>query len=42
MIVEGFAGIEEAHARIEPFWKSSFPEDPSAIKIKVKEPELPR
>lgn len=41
-IVEGFAGIEEAHARIEPFWKSSFPEDPSAIKIKVKEPEPAR
>lgn len=41
-IVEGFAGIEEAHARIEPFWKRTFPEDPSDIKIKVKEPELPR
>lgn len=41
-IVEGFAGIGEAHARIEPFWKSSFPENPTDIKIKVKEPDLPR
>jgi len=37
-IVETFPGIEEAHARIEPFWKNSFPSDPSAIKIKVQEP----
>ena len=37
-IVKGFPGIEEAHARIEPFWKSSFPADPAAIKIKVQEP----
>lgn len=38
-IVEGFSSIEEAHARIEPFWSNSFPNDPSDIKIKVKEPD---
>ncbi len=37
-IVEGFAGIEEAHARIEPFWSNSFPASGADIKIKVKEP----
>ncbi|MBI4079972.1 hypothetical protein HY414_01985 [Candidatus Kaiserbacteria bacterium] len=41
-IVEGFAGIAEAKARIEPFWKRTFPEDALDIKVKVKEPELPR
>lgn len=37
-IVQGFTGIEEAHARIEPFWSSSFPEDADDIKVKIKEP----
>lgn len=37
-IVEGFPGIEEARARIEPFWKRSFPSDPSDIKITVEDP----
>lgn len=37
-IVEGFSGIEEAHARIEPFWNNSFPKSGADIKIKVKEP----
>lgn len=37
-IVEDFPGIEEAHARIEPFWKNTFPTDPSDIKVKVGEP----
>lgn len=41
-IVEGFDSIEEAHARIEPFWQRSFPNDPADIKIKVVEPQLPR
>ena len=38
-IIGGFLGIEEAHARIEPFWKNSFPSAPSAIKIKVSDPK---
>lgn len=38
-IVESFPGIEEARARIEPFWTRTFPTDPSAIKIKVQEPQ---
>jgi hypothetical protein len=37
-IVNSFAGIEEAHARIEPFWKSSFPANASDIKIVVTAP----
>lgn len=36
-IIKGFAGVEEAHARIEPFWSSSFPEDADGIKVKIKE-----
>ncbi len=35
-IVTAFPGIQEAHARIQPFWKSSFP-DASKIIIKVEE-----
>lgn len=35
-IVTQFPGIEEAHARIEPFWKGSFPTDPTKIKIVVE------
>ncbi|HVU75812.1 MAG TPA: hypothetical protein VHD38_03185 [Candidatus Paceibacterota bacterium] len=38
-IVTQFPGIEEAHARIEPFWKGSFPTDPKKIKIVVQEPQ---
>ena len=38
-IIEGFPGIEEAHARIEPFWKNSFPADPAAIKVKISDPK---
>jgi hypothetical protein len=41
-IVGGFEGIEEARARIEPFWKNSFPADPTDIKITVKDPATPR
>ena len=37
-IVQGFPPIEEAHARIEPFWKNSFPSDPAAIRITVEKP----
>ncbi|MCR4281058.1 MAG: baseplate J/gp47 family protein [Candidatus Kaiserbacteria bacterium] len=34
-IVNGFPGIQEARARIEPFWKGSFPASPSDIKIEL-------
>ncbi len=34
-IITGFPGIQEAHARIEPFWKRSFPTDPANIKIQI-------
>ncbi len=37
-IVTGFKGIEEARARIEPFWSRSFPQNAADIKIKVVNP----
>jgi hypothetical protein len=37
-IIGGFAGIEAASARIEPFWSGNFPTDPSKIKIMVENP----
>lgn len=39
-IVGGFPAIQEASARIEPFWKSTFPSDPSDIKVDIEEPKL--
>ena len=38
-IVSSFPGIEEARARIEPFWKNTFPADASDINIKIGEPK---
>ncbi|MEK9154098.1 MAG: hypothetical protein AAB798_01350 [Patescibacteria group bacterium] len=38
-IIGGFSNIEEAHARIQPFWKNSFPEDASKIRIKMIDPK---
>jgi hypothetical protein len=40
-IVQEFPGIEEAHARIQPFWQNSFPAEASAIKVKIQQPEPP-
>ena len=37
-IVTGFAGIQEARARIEPFWSGVFPKDPSAIRVTIENP----
>ncbi len=34
-IIESFPGIQEARARIEPFWKGTFPESPDDIKIEL-------
>ncbi|MEK7133906.1 MAG: baseplate J/gp47 family protein [Patescibacteria group bacterium] len=39
-IVNGFSGVQEAHARIEPFWKKAFPKDAADIKITIKEFEM--
>jgi hypothetical protein len=38
-IVNGFPGVQEAHARIEPFWKGTFPSNPSGITIDVQTPQ---
>ena len=37
-IVNGFSSVLEAHARIAPFWKSTFPAKASDIKVDVVEP----
>lgn len=37
-IVTAFPGVEEAKARIQPFWSSTFPTDPEKIKVKIEEP----
>src|SRR5262249_46222562 len=37
-IANGFAGIQEAHARIEPFWTSTFPVDPKSISVLIQSP----
>lgn len=34
-IIGGFTFVQEAKARIEPFWSSSFPKDPAKIQIDV-------
>lgn len=39
-IITGFPSIEEAHARIEPFWKSTFPADSTQIGVTVKDVEI--
>lgn len=38
-IVEGFPSIQEAHARIAPFWKNSFPADGADIQVILEEPQ---
>jgi hypothetical protein len=38
-IVTQFPGVSDARARIEPFWKGSFPTDPSAIQVVVEAPK---
>ena len=38
-IVNAFPGIQEAHAKIEPFWKKTFPTEASDIKILIVETE---
>lgn len=38
-IIEGFSSIQKADARIAPFWKNTFPEDPSDIIIILESPQ---
>lgn len=38
-VVNGFPGVQEARARIEPFWRQNFPEDPKGIQINVAAPQ---
>lgn len=38
-IITGFPSIQEAHARIEPFWSNSFPKDPADIAVVVETPQ---
>lgn len=38
-IIANFPGVQEARARIEPFWKSTFPADSNAIKIVISAPQ---
>ena len=40
-LIAAFPGIEEARARIQPFWSGTFPAEAGAIRIKVEEPSLP-
>ncbi len=37
-ITAAFPGIQEAHARIEPFWKTTFPSNPSDISVIIQQP----
>lgn len=39
-IIGNFSGIQEAHARIEPFWSTTFPSNPARIHIEVDVPAL--
>ncbi|MEN9921073.1 MAG: hypothetical protein RLZZ517_51 [Candidatus Parcubacteria bacterium] len=36
-IIDGYSSFENAKAELKPFWKSSFPEDPSKIEVIIQE-----
>jgi hypothetical protein len=36
-IVNGFPAVQEARARIEPFWRHTFPSDPKDIKVMISQ-----
>lgn len=38
-VVNGFPGVQEARARIEPFWRHTFPADPKEIKVIISAPQ---
>lgn len=37
-VVAANPAIQEAHARIEPFWSTAFPKDPSSINVDIRLP----
>ena len=39
-VTAGFPGIQEASVKVEPFWKKTFPTDPTSIKIKIEAPQV--
>lgn len=40
-IIQGFVSVEEARARITPFWQKRFPQDPAKIGITLEDPARP-
>ena len=40
-LIEGFPAVEEARARITPFWRHTFPHDASKIKVVIEEASQP-
>lgn len=38
-VISGFPSIQEAHAKVEPFWKNTFPANGKDIKIVVTPPQ---
>lgn len=40
-IIQGFPAVEEARARITPFWQKRFPQDPAKIQIEIQDPPQP-
>lgn len=38
-IVANFPGVDSAHARIEPFWENTFPNNPDDIRIDLQLPK---
>ena len=39
-IINGFASIQQARSRIEPFWNSSFPSNTADIKVDIVSPAV--
>ncbi len=38
-VIAGFPGIEEAYAKVEPFWKNTFPSNPADIRVIMTTPK---
>jgi hypothetical protein len=38
-VVNSFPGVQEARARIEPFWRHTFPTNPKDIQIVISQPQ---
>lgn len=41
-IITGFPGVQEANAKVEPFWKKTFPTDANSIKVVIETPQVAR